>query len=481
MGDLFPPYPATSAAVRTAARQTRGAADAVDGVRHSFKRRHRRAIREVEGDIAGRVYDGFVGPVDATAVELLRGGIWAAAQLEVFADAIDVYNETSINPRSIRKLNEAYATATQNKDEDPDLRADLKLEKRVLEAYLDDVALDVAANLDRDPSAHELLALWQAGNLPMSAIGAWAHLDLKLTDLPLGLRDTAITAEALGRLTDQQLVDLLRDPSLSIGIRQTILETQPDAVALLNEQWQLTTAGISNQNPECILNSSGQIVGPDGRLYTILTPGEAPPPLDPNIPILTSPNDFIGDDNGAGPWHTLGSRDGKITYGEPVDLSSKIAFVLAGTALTGKPIGEWQSIGADQEQYVTTYDGVAQVNDGTQPPEPAERPIMGPIPDSHLPYEPWNVGGLPPNNTIDRSFGATWIAINGLEGLNNAQQAEYNRHYSTEVVFQESVDGQLRAVINIYQVQSNGEEVQVGHSYGEVGPDGTIVPVPEAG
>lgn len=30
---------------------------------------------------------------------------------------------------------------------------------------------------------------------------------------------------------------------------------------------------------------------------------------------------------------------------------------------------------------------------------------------------------------------AAYLAIVGLDGLNNAQQAEYNRHYATDVTF----------------------------------------------
>lgn len=66
--------------------------------------------------------------------------------------------------------------------------------------------------------------------------------------------------------------------------------------------------------------------------------------------------------------------------------------------------------------------------------------------------------------------------IGGLEGLNNAQQAENNRHYVSQIVFQENVDGRRRAVINLYQVMADGTQVFVKSSHGVINPDGTVSP-----
>ncbi|UPK75109.1 hypothetical protein MU582_00300 [Nocardioidaceae bacterium SCSIO 66511] len=465
MPDLFPLYPASSAAVRAAARSGHGAAEAFGRVSESVEARHRAAAAEATDDLRATLDGPSYGPLTTDANALQRGAIWAASQVEVFADAIDIYNESSKAPRSIRKLNAAYAEATGTKPEDPALKGQLTMEKEQLDRALDQAAEQVAAKLSRPPTDAEVRELWRAGNLPMAAIAAWPGLNLRLTDLPFEIRDTAVTAEGLRYLTDQHLVDALLNPNLNPEVRQLILENRPTAVELLAQQWQLTPETKARLDFLCVPNSDGQIVGPDGRLYYVQRPGPGPAY---DGPVIGAPNDFIGDDGPGSTWRTLISRDGAIAYGDPMDLATTMAFVLAGDI--GKPSGKWQSIGDQQGAYVTMEDGSVRLNDGTQAPNDQAPPPGGPVPEGMKPPNPYNGG--------DIANGGLGLLIDGAEGLNNAQQAEFNRHYATEVTFQEDADGNRRAVINLYQVQADGEKVRIDHSYADIGPGGTIVPAP---
>lgn len=469
MADFFERYPATSETIRSTARKARGSADAAVAVRGGVESRHRRAVAETSEELQTHMMGPIATPFHASASDVARGAIWAACQLERFADAIDVYNDTSDEPRSISKLNRAYGDL----DGDPLRRGARQLiaEKGRLDDKLDDAAAEVARALDREPSKSELLREWKAGNLPVAAIGAWPSLHLKLTDLPYDLKNTAITKDGLTHLTDERLAAALVDPDLNAELRAMILDERKGAVDVLARQWRLSSATEGRVDElMCRPNSNGQIVGPDGRLYRVTIPGEGPA-RDPDVPVMGPMNDFIPDDGPESPWRTLGSRDGEIAYGEQIDLGMRTAFVLAGTAGAGKPLGEWQSIGKDQSQYLHMTDGSAVIDDGTEPPSSVDRQPLGPVPDSMAPSDPYN--------GWDRANSAAFMAITVLDGLNNGQQAEYNRHYATEVTFQESDDGERRAVINLYQVQSDGEAVRVQQSYATVDPEtGEIVPAP---
>ena len=419
-------------------------------------------MNEAAGDLH-TMMGPLVTPFVADSSKVSRQAIWAACQLEKFADAIDVYNDTSSDPRSISKLNSAY------EDLEPDglgrgQRA-LQNEKERLDAQLDDAANAVARNLDREPTNGEILREWKTGNLPVAAIGAWPGLKLKLTDLPTLATNSAITVAGLRHLSDERLAGALENPELNLSVREAILEERPEAVAILSRNWELTRDTMTGADFMCRPNSNGQIVGPDGRLYNVTIPGDAP---ESDIPVMGPMNDNILDDGANSGWTTLGSRDGDIAYGEEIDIGDKIAFVLAGTAGLGKPMGDWQSIGADQSQYVHMTDGSVTLNDGTQAPTEGGRPPLGPYPDSMTP---------PDHNNMYRGSNAAFIAITALEGMNNAQQAEFNRHYATEVVFQEGENGERRAVINLYQTQTDGEDIRIKQGFATVDPEtGDIVP-----
>lgn len=471
MTALFDPYPASSAAVRDAARRGQSSAAELDAVGQSFSQQHQVAVNEAEGDLKGWLAGEVIQapgaaqsapplnqPFEDSRV-LQRAAVWAAAQMERFADAIDDYNENSTKPRSISRLNLAYAdvAGTANAGQ---LVKILKDEKAALDAELDGCAGRIVDALGREPTDDEIRAAWRAGNLPTRAVGLWPDLKLDLSDLPRGHVDTTVDVASLRELTDQQLVDALNDPELNADIRQLILDNRPSAVQLLADQWELT----ADTEAEGFCRN-GVIVGPDGRLYSVDIPQ---PNENDTVGAASGEGDQIPDDGSGSGWTTMTSRHGSIEYGDPVGLREQIAFVIGGVKTYG-----WQSIGPDQEQYVAMDDGMAYVNDGTQPDPEYQKPPDGqvnPYPGEHTYPEPYNGG--------QRTADITGMVTGVLEGLNEAQEYEYNRHYATEVTFQENANGDRRAVINYYQVQANDEgTVRLEQLYGIVDDEGdSIVP-----
>lgn len=458
MSPHYERYPATSSAVRDVARRSSGAGTTINDLQGDVDAAHYAALSEAAGDV-DEATRPVTAPFKANASEVTRAALWASSQLEVFADAIDVYNETSTDPRSIEALNLAY----DDLDGDPLARGARALDREWerLEAQIDDVATSVASNIDREPTPEEIRDLWAAGNLPVAAISAWPGADLKLTDLPFSATNTAVTPGGLSHLSDQELADALADANLNESVREAILENRPGAVDALNANWDLSTASTRPLD-YCIPAggpTSGMIVGPDGRLYTVTVPG-MPPPSD--TPVMNPQYDAIRDDGANSGWTTVGTRDGSMAFGDPVDAADTVAWVLSGL---GGPMGDWQSIGSDQRDYVTTVDGAGYINDGTQPQVTGEPPVTGPIPESHFPTDPST------RARVERGLGAMDLVTGVLEGLNGAQQAEYNRHYASEVVFQENAEGQTRAVINLYQVQSDGEDLRIHIRHGQINPE----------
>lgn len=117
---------------------------------------------------------------------------------------------------------------------------------------------------------------------------------------------------------------------------------------------------------ECPPNGYGVIVGPDGRAYVVAVPGPGPASTGPSVGPM---GDAIRDDGPGSGWSTVGMRQGDITFGRPLDFSSRIAFAIAGTAGAGKPLPGPRSIGPNQSQYVTVSpEGYVTLNDGTRPP-----------------------------------------------------------------------------------------------------------------
>lgn len=469
MTGMFEPYPASSQAIREAARCGNQSAVAIDQVGVAFAQRHQEAVNEAEGDLANWLAGAHPsGPgIDDPApppigrptyyLDLQRAAVWAAAQMERFADAIDDYNENSIKPRSISKLNDAHASVegTANAGQ---LVSMLQHEKADLDAELDACADRIAASLNRPPTAEDLRDAWRAGNLPTRAATLWPDMGLSLTELPYDATNTTIDAESLNAFTSDELADALLDPDLNPQIRQLVLDNRSDAVDALARKWAFTHDTESTSI--CSPNSSGQIVGPDGRLYDVTVPDGARPTTGDGTDV-----DYIPDD-GPSTWTTITSRDGEISYGDPIALRDQIAYVMGGVKNAGP-----QAIGPDQSAYLTMDEGHVYLNDGTQPGSEYGVPPNADKPKPYVPryYDDVYHGG-------DKVADVSGMVVGVLQGLNEAQQAEYNQQYATEVTFQEDAGGNLRAVVNIYQTQVDDGSVQVTQMYGTIGPNGEIVP-----
>ena len=458
MSELFSTYPASSDSIREIARKTSASGTAFIDVRDEIDSSHRDALDQVAGDLNSFI-GPKVGPYKADASQAAKAAIWAACQLENFADAIDVYNKTSIDPRSISKLNQAYADLAA--DEIRHSSGALHREKAALDDVLDEAAAKTAGNLDEEPTDADIEREWKEGNLPVAAIAAWPHLKLRLTDLPVVITNSAITLEGLRHLSDKQLAAALADGNLNFEIRNTILKNREGAVDIFKDNWTLTIQAGRPPDTPCGENINGVVVGPEGHVFPVDVP-DGPPESD--TPVIRAQGDVILDDGTGSGWRTVGRSTGKIAFGEEVDLTAQTTYATLGSSarvgLTDPP-GEWQSIGEDQDQYLHIDGEATYVADGTDTPDELVRPTLDPYPDYMKP---------PDENNMHRASNGATLVVGTLEGLNNAQQAESNRHWMTEVVLQENDNGERRAVVNMYQVQTNGQGLRVGHLFGTVDP-----------
>ena len=83
---------------------------------------------------------------------------------------------------------------------------------------------------------------------------------------------------------------------------------------------------------------------------------------------------------------------------------------------------------------------------------------------------------MPARTNIDQATGSLQVLTSAMNAYNDGQQIENNRHYSYEVVFQESEAGVRRSVILLNQLQTDGEDVQLVQAYGTIDEDGNVVP-----
>lgn len=481
MSDYFEKYPASSDSLRELARNASGSGSAFVDVRGKLDSGHRDALDEVSDDLNGAI-GPTIEPYMANASQAAQAAIWAACQLEIFADAVDAYNETSSDPRSIEKLNAAFDDLASN--EIRHAAGPLNREKARLEAELDDAASSVSSALENGPTEADLKREWQAGNLSVAAIVAWPGLGLSLTDLPVDLKNSAITEAGLGHLSDEKLANALGDAQLNLEVREAILESRKDAVEKFQEDWKPTVQpGLGRDSTDSNAeNVSGLIVGPDGHVYPVGIPQDRPAS---DTPVLEAQGDVIPDDGTGSGWTTVNRSQGEVAFGEEIDLSAQTTFAILGASarhgLTN-PSGEWQSIGKDQGEYLVFKGEATYVADGTETPADPKRPQLGPYPEEMRPgddeyrnrpdsYRHMSEEEYRRSANAYRPSDAATLAIGTLEGLSNAQQAEFNRHWITEVVLQENESGERRAVINMYQVQTNGEDLRVGHLYGTVDPE----------
>ena len=221
-GGPFAYYPVTGDAIREAAAGTHRQAGQIRVVRSQLVGAHRRMMGAIAGDIEGPV---ATAPRAATAnmEQVVQTSSFAAGVMRLFADAVDQFNHTSSAPRSVDRLNQAYAEArldnfgldprradTDWRQANAALLGSLTNEYARLEEQLDIWADHAARMLDRGPTPDDLRELWTLGALPPDAALLWPDLELNespVLRLPYDLRDE-VDDRGLAELSDDELMSL---------------------------------------------------------------------------------------------------------------------------------------------------------------------------------------------------------------------------------------------------------------------------------
>jgi hypothetical protein len=492
-------YPASPGSIRGAANQARGHAGSLSGVLERVSGEHRAAVNVSEGVIVGSMSTATQGPVNyASAVN--RKAIWSAAQLESFADAIEVYNRDSSDPWSIEKLNakvdmgvQAYfclaipgADASQQDvnnyrnlvaQKEGELQSILDGHFQRLDANLDQSASTIAGALGKDPSDADIIAMWKAGNLPAYAALAWPELNLR--SIPINGID-----ENLFDLSKDQLFARLRskDSALSAAELEWLMVNYPTHMQQFSQEWTIDNAVMlpPGQSPAGYSgpNSHGLILGPDGQWYPVMIP-QGPAPSPGGQPSIGSPYGSLYP--GTGGWVTLDSRQGPLSVGEE---PPEWLIILGGLAGANYKMHGDLSVGENQTDYLT-YDQYGNVQAHQQIPDkpPAwGRPPAAPPPElSAAPPGTYDVVEAqrvdPMKNRVDAAGGVLGLTIGGLQGAVTNEQIDANNSYAGNVTFQDNGYGR-RAVIQLSQLtydQSSGEvKSWPRQSYGVINGDGDI-------
>ncbi len=212
-GGPFEYYPVSATTIHEAAADIDVHASGLGTIRSQLDRENRRVLSAV----GGAIREPMAGAQRMAAFGVSRveqAAAYASGCLHLFGDFVSEYDHDGTNPRSVDRLNAAYAEASLNdfgldpadyatgngppaRDYDADWherRADLigilAVEYRQLEARLDAQAESVAAMLDRGPNPDDLRTLWTLGALQSGAEEIWPSLsDVPLYRLPPDLRD----------------------------------------------------------------------------------------------------------------------------------------------------------------------------------------------------------------------------------------------------------------------------------------------------
>jgi hypothetical protein len=235
-GGPFAYYPVTGDAIREAAAETDRHAIQIRAIRSQLIGAHRQMMGAVVGDIQGPM-DRAPAAATANLERVVQTSTFAAGVMRLFADAVDQFNHTSAAPRSVDKLNAAYAAArldnlgldrdsydkggpSAHRDFDTDWReanaaligptGTLTVEYARLEEQLDIWADHAARVLGRGPTPDDVRELWSLGTLPTDAALLWPTLDLNespVLRLPYELRDE-VDDRGLAELSDDELMRL---------------------------------------------------------------------------------------------------------------------------------------------------------------------------------------------------------------------------------------------------------------------------------
>lgn len=236
-GGPFAYYRASAETIHDTAADIDSHASGLDTVRRQLHGEHRQALRMVEGDLVDPM-SRAPHATDATTDRVVQATTYAAACLHMFGDSVHEYNDTSTSPRSVSRLNEAYAEARltdfgldqadydeggekASRDYEADWRAryaslvgphgTLTAECRRLEALLDDQAQTIAQMLRDGPNPATLRMLWALGAMPSRAADLWPNIGLDevpLLRLPPDLRDGYDDDRTLDDLDTEELMEL---------------------------------------------------------------------------------------------------------------------------------------------------------------------------------------------------------------------------------------------------------------------------------
>jgi hypothetical protein len=203
---LFEYYPVSQGQVDAAAEDTRARVARITKLKGQVDAQHQAALAAIEGDIEASVANAD-DTITTNADAVHQKAEYAAGCLEYFGKAIEKYDYSSSSPRSISKLNSAYAIASRNTfginysdyEADPgasqadrdtantrystavgnarsQLIGELTTEKKQLDAQLDDDADEVSSMLHRGPNAADIRTMYEAGALPGDAALVFANV-----------------------------------------------------------------------------------------------------------------------------------------------------------------------------------------------------------------------------------------------------------------------------------------------------------------
>lgn len=187
----------------------------------------------------------------------------------------------------------------------------------------------------------------------------------------------------------------------------------------------------------------GFILGPDMQLY----------------PIATAKN--VYDNQGDAKWHTIGSRVGMSYFDLPSkqDLDrARSGAIMVGAIDNGKVA---QASWADAEQTRQAYGMLA--NGSVVPSLPS---------GTDVPRQPIQNTGRT-NEGIDAKGGAFQIGMGATQGAVVAKHMDDNYAYAYRTTYQQSDDGQVRAIVERYKIgyDSNNERHLYAYS-SRLGEDG---------
>lgn len=470
----------------------------------------------VEGDLLQPLEDRWP-PLSRQMRASQQASLWAAGQMETWADAVETYNRDSTDPMSIMRLN-ALVNQAQTRSVywgrlyDPRTLGDpspgdpgysygqdyssvdqqalnalnsryqhyLDREHARLRQNFDDAALEVAHALKAGPTPAQVRQLWRAGNLPPWAAVVWPELEL--ASLPVrGVRPSIVH----GTATD--FFELLASPDSALTPQELEYArfVYAEDMATFNEDWSPATAPrlAQGETPAGYDGNDaalGWIQGPDGAWYPIVKPSRGEP-----SPTGTSagPSNTTLLYSDVGDWTTLDHRVQQLqtdteTWHMP-DWFWPAYGLLGGTIPDPKAV-------PDGEDYLTwNLEGELLENrsPGEQPQSPDRPRGLGPQSPAWVPHksdsvvDPWTSEPLTTPRTPTRANAAAAVdlAINAMRGVLLTDQLDATHTYGSNITFQTNPDGQTRAVIQMaqYQYDSNGDP-HLEQFYGGIDEDGSF-------